>query len=145
METISTGSRQDAKWLKERLKERFEIKTKIVGLGEGEEREERVLNRILRVGEQGWEYEPDQRHAELIIKGLGLEKANGVVCPCEDEQKWREEEHSQQLTPGEAREFRGIAARANYLALDQTDRQYATKEVCRGMAVPNKGHMRKLR
>ena len=36
-------------------------------------------------------------------------------------------------------------ARANYLAQDRMDIQYATKEVCRGMCSPTKGCLRKLR
>ena len=34
--------------------------------------------------------------------------------------------------------FRGIAARANYLAGDRPDVQYAAKEVCRAMAAPTR-------
>ena len=40
-----------------------------------------------------------------------------------------------------ATEFRGLAARANYLSLDRVDIQYATKENCRGMAVPKASSM----
>ena len=142
---ITTGHRSEAKWFKEKLLERFGIKTKVIGMGPGEEREERVLNRILRVGEDGWEYEPDQRHAELIINALGLQKAKGVNTPCEEEKKHKEEEDAQVLVGVEAREFRGTAARAYYLAMDRGDIQYAVKEVCRGMANPKRGDLRKLR
>ena len=45
----------------------------------------------------------------------------------------------------EASCFRALAARANYLALDKADIQYATKEICRGMALPMAGDMRKLK
>ena len=45
------------------------------------------MNRVIHVGEDGWEHEPDQRHAELIIKGLKLEDAKGVATPCEETQK----------------------------------------------------------
>ena len=34
------------------------------------------------------------------------------------------------------REFRALAARANYLALDRPDIQFAVKEVARRMATP---------
>ena len=53
---------------------RFEIKTKVVGEGEGECQEARVLNRIIRRESWGWSYEPDQRHAELIVKHMGLKE-----------------------------------------------------------------------
>ena len=45
----------------------------------------------------------------------------------------------------DTREFRGLAARANYLALDRPDLQYAAKEDCRGMAKPFRMHLNALR
>ena len=65
----------------ERLRERFEISTKKIGSGEKEERKGKVLNRVIRCGDQGWEYEPDQRHAELIIEEIGTNDANPVLTP----------------------------------------------------------------
>ncbi len=37
------------------------------------------------------------------------------------------------------RQFRGVAARANYLALDRPDIQYAVKEVCRVYGTAKEG------
>ena len=54
---------------------------KVIGKGEGEVSEARVLSRILRVSTHGWEYEGDQRHAELIVKALKLESAKSVSTP----------------------------------------------------------------
>ena len=82
--------------MKERLAERFEIKTKVVGTGVGEESEERILNRIIRVTEDGWEIEADQRHADIIIGELNLKEANGVKTPCEEERSWEMEDNAQQ-------------------------------------------------
>ena len=39
-----------------------------------ESKEIKILNRIIRYTERGFEMEADLRHAELIIKQLGLEK-----------------------------------------------------------------------
>ena len=108
-------------------------------------KEARLLNRIIRRTEEGWEYEADQRHAELIVKGLGLEEAKAVATPAEGERPWLADDEEEKLSSHEAREFRGLAARANYLALDRVDIQYAVKEVCRGMAEPTKRDVRKLR
>ena len=63
------------------LEERFTVKVAIVGHGEGEEKEGKVLNRIVRATQEGWEYEADQRHAEIIVRDLGLDKCSGVVMP----------------------------------------------------------------
>ena len=64
---VSVGSAQSLKWLKDILEKRFEIKTSIVGRAKDEDSEVRILNRVIRVTEEGWEYEADQRHGELII------------------------------------------------------------------------------
>ena len=55
------------------VEQEFEIKTKTVGLNaeDREAKEERILNRIIRATESGWEYEADQRHADLIIQETG--------------------------------------------------------------------------
>ena len=76
---VGVGRREDARWLKDRMEERFEIKTKVVGIGEGEEREGKVLNRAIRVAKEGWEYEADQRHGGLIVNTLNLQDARGVL------------------------------------------------------------------
>ena len=118
---VSSGAGASLRWFKEKLEARFEIKSKIIGIQEEEEKEVRILNRIIRVTENGWEYEPDQRHADLIVRGLGLEKAKGCVTPGEELKEWEEEEDSQILDPNLQREYRGLAARANYLAVDRPD------------------------
>jgi hypothetical protein len=66
---VSVGDDKQLSWLKGELKERFEIKTKLVGSGKskGEVSEARILNRIIRRTDSGWEYEADQRHADLIV------------------------------------------------------------------------------
>ena len=81
--------------LKERLSERFEIKTKLMGLRAGESREERILNRVIRVTDDGWEYEADQRHADLIIQETGASKLNALSHPGGDKTVIEEEEQSE--------------------------------------------------
>ena len=55
------------------------------------------------------------------------------------------EEEAQKLKGLQAKEFRALAARANYLAADRADIQFAVKELCRGMAVPTRGGWRKIK
>ena len=141
---ITVGNRKNIRWFKNKLEGRFEIKTKIIGQGEGEDREARVLNRIIHVTLEGWEYEPDQRHADILIQAMNLSGAKGVKAPGKDEKNWEMSENDQAVDPKEETHFRALAARANYLALDRMDLQYATKEVCRGMAAPTRGHVKKL-
>jgi len=144
---ISVGSRKALAWFRTILEGRFEISTVVVGTRQDleEVNETKVLNRIIRVDGVGWHYEADQRHAEYIVKALNLEGAKAVQTPGEEERPWLEEAGRVELDPKEASQFRALAARANYLALDRPDIQYATKEVCRGMSRPAREDLRRLR
>ena len=101
------------------------MKTKKVGLGVGLDRETRILNRIIKVTESGWEYEPDQRHAEMIVKELGLETAKSVNTPGEDEKAWEAEANEEELGVAQATRYRRIAARLNHLAMNRVDLMYS--------------------
>ena len=142
----STGPEASLRWLDAQLKAAYEIKTKYLGPNKqrGHEQEVRVLNRVIRWTKDGITYEPDQRHAELIIADLGLESAKSVTTPGTKEDVAKaEEENSQEwlkpLTPTEVTMFRGICARLNYLALDRPDLQYAAKSASRKMSSPRAG------
>ena len=65
----STGSLGDLKWLQTELEGRFDMKTQVIGHSgkEGVVGEARILNRIVRATDDGWEYECDQRHVEIIL------------------------------------------------------------------------------
>ena len=52
-------------------------------------------------------------------------------------------QNAMELAKKDAHLFRPVAAKANYLAQDRMDIQYATKEVCRGMCAPVKGNIKK--
>ena len=47
-----------------------------------------------------------------------------------------EEEVADELSKIETTGFRGLAARANYLAQDRPDVQFSAKEICRRMSRP---------
>ena len=74
----SVGNREVLRKFKEKMEQRFEINTSVIGTGSSEVQEARVLNRIIRVTAKCWEYEPDQRHAEIIVDQLGLKDAKSV-------------------------------------------------------------------
>ena len=143
---VSVGSRSDLQWMKERLAGRFEVKTQMVGprADLGDVSEARILNRVIRVTPQGWEYEADQRHADLIIREADVEKKSVLTHPGGDKKVIDEEDSSPELTGPDATRFRGVAARANYLAADRPDIQYSVKELCRRMAKPRQGDWNKL-
>ena len=84
----SVRNREALRKFKAKMEQRFEIKTSVIGTRSGEAQEARVLNRIIRVTENGWEYEPDQRHAEIIVEQLGLKDARSVATPTEEPKEW---------------------------------------------------------
>ena len=64
------------------LKKNFECKIRgRLGLDEKDDKEIRLLNRIIRITDQGLLYEADPRHAELLAKSMGLEQCKPVATP----------------------------------------------------------------
>ena len=141
---ISCGV-EEVSWMRGKMEERFTAKVVVIGHGKDEEKEGKVLNRIVRAIPTGWEYEADPRHAEIIVKEMGVQDCKAVGSPGEDEKKYEIEENDTELEKGKATKYRKIAARANYLASDRIDIQYSVKEVCRLMAKPTEGGWKKLK
>ena len=152
----SSASTKNLEWLKKRFESKFDITAKILGPEVGQEREIRVLNRVIRWEADGLVYEPDQRHAEMIVREFGLEGAGSVLTPgTRAEQEvasapagilgLKMEDEPEEMAPADATRFRGLAARGNYLAQDRVDLQYACKEASRRMARPRVGDWQLLK
>ena len=78
----STGTAQDLKWFERGLAAAFEIKPELLGPDKLHHRQEiRVLNRVITWTPKGITYEADPRHAELIVRDLGLEACRPVTTP----------------------------------------------------------------
>jgi len=133
------GSRKSLDWFKSRIEGRFEIKYKgRMGPREEDMKSVRILNRIITWTDQGIEYESDQRHAEIIVKQMGLlANAKGVMTP--GIRRKKEEIDETELGQRESSIYRGIVARANYLGQDRSDIKFAVKELSRRMAKPRVG------
>ena len=123
-------------WFREEIAKRFEVKFRArLGPGKNDDKAVRLLNRVIEWTETGIQYEADQRHAELIIKDMGLSgSSNGVVTP-----GGRKDEDSmkKKLDGGRALQYRAAVARANYMSQDRSDVQYQVKELCRCMSSPS--------
>ena len=62
-------------WLKQKMCKTFEAKVGILGPDADEEKQVKILNRILTWAKDGILYEADQRHAEMVVSELGLKKS----------------------------------------------------------------------
>jgi len=142
-----SGEADSLKEVAKEMKEVYELKVRaILGDEPGDDRAVTILNRRIEWAEEGIRYEADPRHVEELTKFFGLkEDSNGLDVPIVKEEVTEEEEPGEPLEGEELRNFRGLAARANYLAADRVDIQYAAKEICRDMARPTTKSMAKLK
>ena len=135
----SEGPKKNLDWLKEELEKHYELtESARLGPGPNDAKEGKILNRIIRWTDEGLEYEADPRQSEKLIEQLGLSGANSTATPGlkVTAEQIASEEPLDQL---KHKAFRGVAARANYLAADRPEIQFASKEICRWMAKPTTG------
>ena len=108
----SVGTVENLRWLQETLEGAFDMKTVIAGhsRGQGIVTEAKILNRIIRATPDGWEYECDQRHAEIMIETLGLQGSKPLGTPAAEENNKRTDEEEaagqESLDPESATLFR---------------------------------------
>ena len=131
----TAGRDEDLSWFENKIQKFFEVKLRgRLGSSKGDSKEIRILNRIARYTDGGYEWEADPRHAEIIIQQLGLTDATSVGTPGVKENNAEQDE--EELQGSEATAYRALAARANFLSMDRADIQFASKEVCRRMSRP---------
>ena len=78
---VAVGPNQHLEHVEKTLGDKYKIKVDKLGLGKGQKDEVRILNKVVRMTEYGIELEADPRHAELVIKELGLEGAKPSMVP----------------------------------------------------------------
>ncbi len=87
----------------------------------------RIRNRIVTVTENGLEHESRQRHAEILMRGMGIDDGSKeVVTPGASTSDGAQAQEEQ--ARGE-RLLRAVAARENYLDQDRVGMQFAAKEI----------------
>ena len=66
------------------------MKAKVVGHSneQGVDREARILKRVARATDEGWEYECDQRHVEIILEQPGVEETSDSKEPHGQQREW---------------------------------------------------------
>ena len=134
-------------WFVEGLRRRFELKLKgIIGPRKEDQKEMRVLNRVVTWDERGLRYEADQRHVEILVNQLGLGESKSLATPGDkNEVENLGEEGDEQLGEEQVRNYRACVARANYVTQDRTDIGFSVKELSRGMSNPTQGYLKKLK
>ena len=143
----AAGSTKELEWLRAQFEARFEITSHVLGPEKGQEGEIRILNRVIRWEEHGIAYEPDQRHADIVVRELGLDKVSAVNTPGTREQALAASTPegmpsvptaagSVPMVARDATKYRALTARLNYLAQDRIDLQFPCKEASRRMSRP---------
>ena len=64
-----------------------------------------MLNRIVRWTSGGWEIEPDQRHVDLIVQEMAMDKAKGVITPGEKDPRGKDVEADEELSPSDTTRY----------------------------------------
>ena len=90
----------------------------------------RILNKCITWTKDGIQYESDPRHAELLLRELGIpiDGKRSITTPGSTTE---EDEKDAKLDPQKAYRYRSILAKANFLSQDRADISFATKELCR--------------
>ena len=147
---ITLGDSEALSEVERAMSDHYTIKVRaILGAGCDDAKEVRILNRYVRWksdGGKNWmEYEPDPRHAELIVKSLNLESAKGVTTPSVKKRLEDVLTTSPQLDALQTRKYRSVVMRAAYLSQDRPDLSYSTKELARDMQKPTEQSMTNLK
>ena len=128
---VVSGAEMHLKDLKKAICDKYKAKVRAILDPEiADDKSVVMLGRILEWKEHGVDVEADPKHVELILKEMGMEECKGsdVVgrTRLDDDEEGK-------LLPQDARRFRSIAARCNFIAADRIDIQLC-KEVCRRMS-----------
>ena len=123
-----------------------------LGFTTGCAQEATVLNRVVRLGTtdgRRWvRIEPDKRHVELIVQGVGLSmKSAGVSTPSikPTDAQAGALETSAELSPKDASRYRSGVMRASFLSQERADIAEAVKRLAQGMAKPRLAHWEMLK
>ena len=131
------GRDRDLKEAAEQMKKWYEIKVRaMLGPEAGDDKDVRILGRVLKWEPDCLTYRADERHAMAIWAGLGLQPTSkGLDSPLLKEECDAKED-DEVLDEKGAKSYRRLAAIANYLALDRPDLQYAVSVLGRTMSRP---------
>jgi hypothetical protein len=145
-DVVTCGNIEDCRWLRDVMSTHWMLKNRgAIGRG-GEHSSMRVLGRLVSKTEDGYEYEADPRHAELLVAAFDLKRS--VTTPGTktiDKDVDGGDEDDTKLDADGASFFRSLTMRAAYLSLDRCDLSYTCKELARDMSSPTVSSLAKLK
>ena len=116
------GAKSKVDWFENMLKKTYEYKCiGRLGPAKADCKEMTILNRVIRWTPQGLEYEADPRQGEKLLEELGLDDGCNTAATPGVKATPQQLNEDIPLPPEEHTRFRGIAARANYLAADRAE------------------------
>ena len=141
---VIEGHEADLKWVESVLRAKYPLKMRgILGPDEHDSKKVSVLNRVFCWTPKGITIEADAKHVGKMLEDMDMLNCNQSAVPGVKEKS--EEGDAEELSAKDARLFRSVVARANYLAMDRPDIRFACKELCRVMSRPNVGAWRALK
>ena len=151
-----SGKHEELEAVKQWIKGWCDVKFRgIMGSGTGDVKEREVLGRTIRRTKEGLEVEADEKHRRILMEKCDLvDESNCAEKPMivQDlvsggavDNAEKDDDGGGELSPKEATWYRAMVARANYLAQDRMDIQYAAKELSRRMARPRAEDVGKLK
>ena len=142
-----TGEKGTLLQIAEEMKETYELKVRgMMGDEPDDDKDIVILNRRLKWTKEGLEYKADDKHVREILNHFNLDDGSkGLSAAIVKDPDAEQIEGNDELNKEEAKVFRALAARANYLSLDRPDIQFATKEICRDMSKPTSRSMAKMK
>ena len=150
MTSLSRPPAKIAEWLIQKFKERYEIKTQMIGEAVDLNKQLQILNRTARWSSRGLWIEADARHVKEVIKALGLEGASpaptpGVAAKGETRVEDNDGSIDPELVHEETTMFRAVAARLNCLSQDRPDITFATMKLCSKMSRPDAQDLKNMK
>ena len=123
-------------------------KRAVLGFGPGDDKHISLLNRLITLefvgGKRRITLEPDPRHVDLIIKGMGLRpgRSKGVSTPgCKSDDNY----NTQPLEGDQATSYRSLTMRLMFLSLDLPHLQFVANKTAKFMSKPVIGGIVRLK
>ena len=133
-------------WIQALMKSWFEIKVRaMLGPDDKDDKEMILLGRRVRCLEFKVEWEADPNHRRKVLEHFGKDDGTRALN-CNGEKNLKDEDgDEEELSKEEAKIYRGLAARFNFMSQDCPDLQFPIKPCSREMAKPTRGSWRHLK